>query len=80
MNLGSGQDWEPVVVRKRAPSNSQLKDEAAVNAARRAGLQVDTVRKQTPGAATTSGKSAAKIDAETEDFHRKCLLRTIGPR
>jgi hypothetical protein len=31
MNL-NGQDWDSVVIRKKKPTSSQLKDESAVNA------------------------------------------------
>lgn len=39
------QDWEPVVVRKKAPTAAANKDEKAVNAARRAGAEIETLRK-----------------------------------
>lgn len=35
------QDWEPVVIRKRAPTQSQMKDEAAVNAVSQSRPQPD---------------------------------------
>lgn len=76
MNL-NGQDWDTVIIRKRQPTNSQLKDEASVNAARRSGVGVETVKKMTAGqnrpggVTTTSGKAAHKLDAETEDFHHE---------
>lgn len=41
------QDWEPVVVRKKAPTTGAKKDEKAVNAARRAGADVETIKKCT---------------------------------
>lgn len=41
----SGQDWEPVVIRKHPTKSAETKDEKAVNAARRTGGQVDTVKK-----------------------------------
>ncbi|GBF90288.1 hypothetical protein Rsub_02394 [Raphidocelis subcapitata] len=69
MNL-NGQDWSEVVLRKKPQSSAARKDEAAVNAARRAGEAVETTRKQS-GVTTTSGKAAHKIDAETEDFHHE---------
>lgn len=75
------QDWDTVVIRKKAPTTSALKDEGAVNAARRTGAAVETVKKFTAGSnkvnlgtATTTGKSAVKLEAETEDFRRKRLL------
>jgi len=67
MNMNGGQDWDQVVLKKKKPTNSQLKDESAVNNARRQGVAVETVKK-VAGVQTTTGKSAAKIDAETEDF------------
>jgi len=39
------QDWEPVVVRKKAPTAAAKKDEKAVNAARRSGAEIDTMKK-----------------------------------
>lgn len=42
---GFAQDWEPVVIRKKAPTAAARKDEKAVNAARRAGAEIETVRK-----------------------------------
>ena len=39
------QDWEPVVIRKKAPTTAARKDEKAVNAAHRAGAEIETVRK-----------------------------------
>ena len=32
MNMNGGQDWDQVVLKKKKPTNSQLKDETAVNA------------------------------------------------
>jgi putative transcription factor len=72
------QDWDTVIIRKKAPSQAALKDEGAVNAARRTGAAVETVKKFTAGSnkvnlgtATSTGKSAVKLEAETEDFHRE---------
>jgi putative transcription factor len=45
-----GQDWDTVVLRKKKPSTAALKDEGAVNAARRSGAEVETVKKSKPGA------------------------------
>lgn len=41
------QDWEPVVMRKKAPTSAARKDEKAVNAARRSGAEIETVKKCT---------------------------------
>uniref|UniRef100_A0A251TYN4 Putative multiprotein bridging factor n=1 Tax=Helianthus annuus TaxID=4232 RepID=A0A251TYN4_HELAN len=38
---------EPVVIRKKAPTAAARKDEKAINAARRAGAEIETVRKGT---------------------------------
>jgi len=43
------QDWEPVVVRKKAPNASAKKDEKAVNEARRAGGPIETIKKFNAG-------------------------------
>ncbi|KIZ06393.1 Multiprotein-bridging factor 1a [Monoraphidium neglectum] len=43
--MASGQDWDPVVLRKKPQSAAARKDEAAVNAARRVGAEVETSRK-----------------------------------
>jgi hypothetical protein len=40
------QDWEPVVVRKKLPNAAAKKDEKAVNAARRAGADIDISKKR----------------------------------
>lgn len=32
MNMGGGQDWDTVVIRKKKPTSATLKDESAVNA------------------------------------------------
>lgn len=42
---GISQDWEPVVIRKKAPTAAARKDEKAVNAARRSGAEIETIRK-----------------------------------
>ncbi|RZR92604.1 hypothetical protein BHM03_00020934 [Ensete ventricosum] len=42
------QDWEPVVLRKKAPTAAAKKDEKAVNAARRSGADIETTRKCRP--------------------------------
>ncbi|XP_022751583.1 multiprotein-bridging factor 1b isoform X1 [Durio zibethinus] len=39
------QDWEPVVIRKKAPSAAAKKDEKVVNAARRAGAEIESIKK-----------------------------------
>lgn len=39
------QDWEPVVIKKKAPNAAARKDEKTVNAARRAGAEIEAVKK-----------------------------------
>ena len=42
------QDWEPVVIRKKPLNAAAKKDEKAVNAARRAGAEIETLKKCIP--------------------------------
>ncbi|KAM7495031.1 hypothetical protein LguiB_029640 [Lonicera macranthoides] len=69
------QDWEPVVIRKKAPNAAGRKDEKAVNAARRMGAEVESVKKSNAGAnkAASSGTSlnTRKLDDETENLSRE---------
>ncbi|VAH34772.1 unnamed protein product [Triticum turgidum subsp. durum] len=53
------QDWEPIVVRKKAQNAADKKDEKAVNAARRSGAEIDTTKKYNAGTnkAASSGTS-----------------------
>lgn len=69
-----GQDWDTVVIRKKAPTAAQSKDEAAVNAARRAGGSVETVKKFAAGSNKGNaglGQKALKIENETENFQHE---------
>eukprot|EP00249_Psilotum_nudum_P005304 c18753_g1_i1 orf=217-645(+) len=64
------QDWEPVVIRKKPPTAAATKDEKAVNAARRAGGPIETIKKYNAGsnkaASSTPGLNTKKLDEETE--------------
>eukprot|EP00262_Sarcandra_glabra_P010445 TRINITY_DN25738_c0_g1_i1.p1 TRINITY_DN25738_c0_g1~~TRINITY_DN25738_c0_g1_i1.p1 ORF type:complete len:143 (+),score=34.96 TRINITY_DN25738_c0_g1_i1:108-536(+) len=66
------QDWEPVVIRKKAPTSAAKKDEKAVNAARRSGAEIETVRKSTAGtnkaASSSTTLNTRKLDDETENL------------
>ncbi|KMS98291.1 hypothetical protein BVRB_4g093940 [Beta vulgaris subsp. vulgaris] len=66
------QDWEPVVIRKKAPNAAAKKDEKAVNAARRAGAEIETVRKAVAGtnkaASSSTTLNTRKLDDETENL------------
>ncbi|GFZ05096.1 multiprotein bridging factor 1B [Actinidia rufa] len=72
------QDWEPVVIRKKAPTAAARKDEKAVNAARRAGAEIETIKKSNAGAnkAASSGTSlnTRKLDEETENLSREYMF------
>ncbi|KAK8940186.1 Multiprotein-bridging factor 1c [Platanthera guangdongensis] len=67
------QDWEPVILTRRKPKSSDLKDPKAVNNAIRAGAAVETVKKFDAGS-NRKGSSAAsqpvvdarKLDEQTE--------------
>ncbi|XP_047334751.1 multiprotein-bridging factor 1b-like [Impatiens glandulifera] len=64
------QDWAPVVLRKKAPTAAARKDEKAVNAARRSGAEIETVKKSTAGtnkaASSSTSLNTRKLDEETE--------------
>jgi putative transcription factor len=66
------QDWEPVVVRKKAPTAAAKKDEKAVNAARRSGAEIETMKKYNAGSnkAASSGTSlnTKRLDEDTENL------------
>ncbi|XP_052491046.1 multiprotein-bridging factor 1b isoform X2 [Gossypium raimondii] len=63
------QDWEPVVIRKKAPTAAAKKDEKVVNAARRAGAEIESVKKWTNRAASSSTSlNTRKLDEETENL------------
>ena len=83
MNLGQGQDWDTVVIRKKAPSGAgAAKDKSAVAAAVRSGAEVESVKKYAAGsnrAATGAPKDAAKLDRETEELHHeRCAEFHLG--
>eukprot|EP00250_Pteridium_aquilinum_P029766 c40091_g1_i1 orf=207-629(+) len=64
------QDWEPVVIRKKAPNAAAKRDEKAVNEARRAGGPIETVKKYNAGSnkasTSTPGLNTKRLDEETE--------------
>ncbi|KAA8524233.1 hypothetical protein F0562_010656 [Nyssa sinensis] len=66
------QDWEPVVIRKKAPSAAAKKDEKAVNAARRTGAEIETVKKfnasTNKAASSSTSLNTKKLDDETENL------------
>ncbi|CAL5393607.1 hypothetical protein CsSME_00018695 [Camellia sinensis var. sinensis] len=75
MSGGGGQitqDWEPVVIRKKAPTAAARKDEKAVNAARRAGAEIETIKKSNAAsnkaASSSTSLNTRKLDEETENL------------
>ncbi|KAA8526283.1 hypothetical protein F0562_008514 [Nyssa sinensis] len=66
------QDWEPVVIRKKAPTAAAKKDEKAVNAARRMGADIDTIKKfnaaTNKAASSSTSLNTKKLDDETENL------------
>ncbi|XP_047307364.1 multiprotein-bridging factor 1b-like [Impatiens glandulifera] len=66
------QDWEPVVLRKKAPNAAARKDEKAVNAARRSGAQIEIVKKSNAGTNNAASGNfllnTQKLYDETEIF------------
>ncbi|KAK2380874.1 Multiprotein-bridging factor 1b [Trifolium repens] len=66
------QDWEPVVIRKKAPNAAAKKDEKAVNAARRAGADIDTVKKYNAAtnkaASSSTSLNTKRLDEDTENL------------
>ncbi|KAM3395993.1 multiprotein-bridging factor 1a [Capsicum galapagoense] len=76
MSGGISQDWEPVVIRKKPPTAAARKDEKTVNAARRAGAEIETIRKSAAGTNKAASSSATlntrKLDEDTENLaHQK---------
>lgn len=66
-----GQDWEPVVIRKKAPQSGQsAKDPRALAAAIRSGAQVETVAKYGGGQNKNAGggSNMAKLENDTENL------------
>eukprot|EP01025_Chloroclados_australasicus_P032674 TRINITY_DN33104_c0_g2_i1.p4 TRINITY_DN33104_c0_g2~~TRINITY_DN33104_c0_g2_i1.p4 ORF type:complete len:153 (-),score=15.49 TRINITY_DN33104_c0_g2_i1:399-857(-) len=73
MNFGY-QDWETVVIRQKPQKAQNQNSQQAINAARRTGGAVETVKKFTASqnsshGSTGTGQSARKLEQETEDFH-----------
>ncbi|KAJ9686122.1 hypothetical protein PVL29_015151 [Vitis rotundifolia] len=66
------QDWEPVVIRKKPLNAAAKKDEKAVNAARRSGAEIETLRKSHAGtnkaASSSTSLNTRKLDEETENL------------
>lgn len=64
------------MIRKKAPTSAARKDEKAVNAARRSGAEIETIRKSTAGtnkaASSSTTLNTRKLDEDTENLaHQK---------
>ncbi|KAM7490545.1 hypothetical protein LguiA_033466 [Lonicera macranthoides] len=75
-NFLISQDWEPVVIRKKALTAVARKDKKAVNATRRSGAEIETIRKSIAGTnkAASSGTSlnTKKLAKDTKNLaHEK---------
>ncbi|KAL0711196.1 hypothetical protein Bca4012_018174 [Brassica carinata] len=66
------QDWEPVVIRKKAPNSAAKRDEKTVNAARRSGADIESVRKYNAGtnkpASSGTSLNTKRLDDDTENL------------
>ncbi|GAV03116.1 hypothetical protein RvY_13593 [Ramazzottius varieornatus] len=77
----SESDWDSVtVLRKKAPKPSDLKDPKTINAALRAGGQIDTTKKFAAGTNRQHAgpQNAVKLDQETEDLHIETIGMDVG--
>lgn len=76
------QDWEPVVLSKRAPRQSEKKDPNAVSEALRAGAPIETVKKFAAGS-NKAGSTAVptlntkKLDDDTENLSHDKLSSEV---
>ncbi|KAG2258391.1 hypothetical protein Bca52824_077685 [Brassica carinata] len=66
------QDWEPVVIRKKTPNSAAKRDEKTVNAARRSGADIETVRKfnaaTNKAASSSTSLNTKRLDDDTENL------------
>ncbi|KAK8647820.1 hypothetical protein V6N13_121547 [Hibiscus sabdariffa] len=70
------QDWEPIVIRKKAPSAAVKKDEKVVNAARHAGAEIESIKKciifleklHRRAASSSTSLNTRKLDEDTENL------------
>nr|SVE73935.1 EOG090X0ILG [Daphnia atkinsoni] len=76
----SDNQWEPVIIKKRLPKGVSSTSDKVVNAARRQGLEVETVTKY--GAATNkhtgTSLNTAKLDQESEELKHASLSMDIA--
>jgi len=71
-----GQDWTPVVIRKKKLTGAEAKSNSTINQAFRSG-QAQTVKKHNAGSnkmmTAGAGKNAAKLENETEELHHETV-------
>ncbi|KAG2258460.1 multiprotein-bridging factor 1b-like [Brassica napus] len=65
------QDWEPVVIRKRAPNSAAKRDEKTVNAARRSGADINPSENvfnagTNKAASSSTSLNTKRLDDDTE--------------
>jgi len=75
-SLQAAQDWEPTVWKKAGPTGKAARGTAVVNAARRAGDEVDTAKKALAGgnrSAHAQVPNAKKLDENTEAFRHESV-------
>ncbi|KAK4014918.1 endothelial differentiation-related factor 1 [Daphnia magna] len=76
----SDNQWEPVIIKKRLPKGASATSDKVVNAARRQGLEVETVTKY--GAATNKHTgttlNTAKLDQESEELKHASLSMDVA--
>ncbi|UJR20608.1 hypothetical protein I4U23_023733 [Adineta vaga] len=80
-NFGGTVSWdEHTVIGKRAPRAGELKTEAAIAAAQRAGVAIDTSKKYAAGnnKQHESAKNTAALDRETEELHHDRVNKDVA--
>lgn len=80
-NFGGTVAWdEQTVIGKRAPKSSELKSEAAIAAAARAGIPIDTSKKFAAGhnKQHEAAKNTAALDRETEELHHDRVDKDVA--
>ena len=80
-NFSGTVGWdEQTVISKRPPRANELKSEAAVAAAQRSGVAVDTSKKFAAGhnKQHETAKNAAALDRETEELHHDRVNKDVA--
>ncbi|CAI5448749.1 unnamed protein product [Caenorhabditis angaria] len=68
------------VISKRGPQQKTLKSASALNAAQRAGMQIETEKKMMSGGNRqhTAHKNTLRLDEETEELHHEKVTLSLG--